>query len=115
MSGQWRCVRINIPTTGEAVIEGLPTWNREGLLVGIGIRPSRYRDIAGLAQWLSDGPYEVDIDSVLHLLEPEGAAARQHTAYLLQASGNREATQAIVRVSTCRYCMARAAQTRQLV
>lgn len=91
MTGQWRCVRIDIPASGATVIDGLATWNREGLLVGIGVRPSGYKDIAGLAQWLSEAPYEVDIDVVLHLLESAGAASRHRTAYLLQVSGNREA------------------------
>lgn len=96
MSGQWRCVRINIPASGATMIDGLATWNREGLLVGIGVRPSGYKDIAGLAQWLSEAPYEVDIGLVVHLLESMGAASRQRTAYLLQVSGNREAAHVII-------------------
>lgn len=96
MSGQWRCVRIEIPNEGVTVINGLPTWDREGLLVGISIRPSGYKDIAGLGQWLSERPFDVDINKVLRLRASASAAARQRTAYLLQVSGNREAAQEIV-------------------
>lgn len=96
MNGQWRCVRIDIPAPGITVIDGLPTWNREGLLVGIGVRPSGYKDIAGLAQWLSEVPYGVDIDVLLELLGSEGAAARQRTTYMLQTSGNHAAARQIV-------------------
>ena len=96
MSGQWRCVRIEIPHEGITVINGLPTWGREGLLVGIGIRPSGYKDVAGLGQWLSEAPFDVDTDKVLRLLVSASAAARQRTAYLLQGSGNRKAAQEIV-------------------
>lgn len=98
MSGQWRCVRIEIPNEGVTVINGLPTWNREGLIVGIGIRPSGYKDTAGLGQWLSEATYDADHDLVLRLLESAGAAARQRTAYLFQVAGNREVAQEIVSV-----------------
>lgn len=96
MSGQWRCVRIEIPDEGIIVIDDLPTWDREGLLVGIGIRPSGYKDIAGLGQWLSARPFDVDTDKVLRLLASASAAARQRTAYLLRVSGDREAAQEII-------------------
>lgn len=96
MSRQWRCVRTEIPNEGLTVISDLPTWDREGLLVGIGIRPSGYKDIAGLGQWLSEAPFDVDTDKVLRLLASARAAARQRTAYLLHASGNHEAAQTIV-------------------
>ncbi|MCI1691653.1 MAG: hypothetical protein LKI58_08150 [Actinomyces sp.] len=96
MNGQWRCVHIEIPNEGVTVINDLPTWDREGLLVGIGIRPSGYKDTPGLGQWLSDPPFDVDTDKVLRLLASASAAARQRTAYLLQASGNHEAAHKII-------------------
>jgi hypothetical protein len=96
MNGQWRCVRVEIPNEGVTVINDLPTWDREGLLVGIGIRPSGYKDTPGLGQWLSDPPFDVDTDKVLRLLASASAAARQRTAYLLQASGNHEAAHKII-------------------
>lgn len=96
MSGQWRCVRIDMPPEHLTQIEGLPVWDRESLIVGIGIRPSGYKDVAGLGQWLSVTPYEVDLATVVELLAPAGAAARQRTAYLLHASGNRAGAQKII-------------------
>jgi len=88
MSGQWRYVRVEMTEEGITTINGLPVWNREGLIVGIGVRPSGYKDVAGLGQWLSASSYEVDTARVIRLLAPMGAAARQRTAYLLLVSGN---------------------------
>lgn len=88
MSGQWRYVRVEMPEEGVKTINGLPVWDREGLIVGIGVRPSGYKDVAGLGQWLSASLYEVDTEKVIRLLTAMGAAARQRTAYLLLLSGN---------------------------
>lgn len=96
LGGEWRYVRVEMPDEGIATINGLPVWDREGLIVGIGIRPSGYKDAAGLGQWLSASSYEVDAEKVIRLLAPMGAASRQRTAYLLQASGNVPGTQQIV-------------------
>lgn len=88
MSGQWRYVRVEMPEEGVKTINGLPVWDREGLIVGIGVRPSGYKDVAGLGQWLSASSYEGDTEKVIRLLTAMGAAARQRTAYLLLVSGN---------------------------
>lgn len=86
--GEWRYVRIEMPDEGVATINGLRTWNREGLIVGIAVRPSSYQDTAGLGQWMSAEAFEVDIEKVIRMLDAMGAAARQRAAYLLGASGN---------------------------
>ncbi|HMS74680.1 hypothetical protein [Gordonia sp. (in: high G+C Gram-positive bacteria)] len=96
MSGQWRCVRIVMPPECLTQIDGLPSWDRECLIVGIGIRPSGYKDIAGLGQWLSVAPYQVDLPKIVELLAPASSAARQRTSYLLNASGNRAGAQQII-------------------
>lgn len=96
LGGEWRYVRIELSDEGIGQIEGLPSWNLEGLLVGIGVRPSGYKDVAGLGQWLSTLPYEVDVEKIIRLLAPMGAAARQRTAYLLKAAGNSEGALRIV-------------------
>lgn len=96
LGGEWRYVRVEMPEEGIAKIDGLPVWDREGLIVGIGVRPAGYKDVAGLGQWLSASSYEVDVESVLRLLAPMGAAARQRTAYLLLASGNLTGAKQIV-------------------
>lgn len=96
MSGQWRHVRVGIPEEGITTISGLPVWDREGLIVGIGVRPSGYQDVAGLGQWLSESSYEVDAARAIRLLVPMGAAARQRTAYLLLVSGNLAAAKQVI-------------------
>lgn len=90
LGGEWRHVRVELPDEGIGQVDGLPSWNLEGLLVGIGARPSGYKDVAGLGQWLSAMPREVDVEKIIRLLAPMTAAARQRTAYLLKASGNSE-------------------------
>lgn len=42
------------------------------------------------------GPYEIDGPKLIELLATEGSAARQRTAYLLNASGNRQVAQQII-------------------
>lgn len=96
LGGEWRYVRVELPDEGIGRIDGLPSWNREGLFVGIGVRPSGYKDVAGLGQWLSTSPHEVDAEKVIRLLAPVGAAARQRTAYLLQLAGNFEGALRVV-------------------
>lgn len=94
--GAWRYVRVDLPVTAITTVNGLPTWGLEGLIVGIAIRPSAYRDLAGLGQWMVTVPGQVDVAKVLALLEPRRAGVRQRTAYLLSASGDRRAAEAIV-------------------
>lgn len=86
--GEWRYVRIEIPKAGITTTNGLRAWDSEGLIVGIAVRPSGYKDVAGLGQWLAASPYEVDAEKIIRLLARTGAASRQRTAYLLRASGN---------------------------
>lgn len=98
LSGEWRCVRVEMPDEGVGLIDGLPVWGREALLVGIGQRPSGYKDVAGLGQWLSAFPQEVDVEKVVRLLESMGAPGRQRTAYLLRVLGDRQGAQRVVDV-----------------
>lgn len=88
LTGDWRHVHIHIPEEGVSTINGLPTWDREGLIVGIAVRPSSYKDVAGLGQWLSDSAFDADITKIIHLLEPMGDAIRQRAAYLLSAAAS---------------------------
>lgn len=96
LGADWRYVRVEMPEEGIATINGLRVWDREGLIVGVGVRPSGYRDVAGLGQWLSASSYEVDAEKVVRLLAPMSAASRQRTAYLLGASGNVDGAEQIV-------------------
>jgi hypothetical protein len=94
--GDWRYVRIELPEVGLTTVNGLRSWNLEGLIVGTAVRPSAYKDIAGLGQWLPDAVTRVDVDTVIHLLETKPRATAQRAAYLLGSAGNHDARAAIV-------------------
>jgi hypothetical protein len=96
LAGQWRYVRIALAEQGTMLVDGLPSWNVEGLLVGIAARPSSYRDVAGLGQWLADAGRSADAETLIGLLAPMGAATSQRAAYLLGAAGNTGAAAEIV-------------------
>jgi hypothetical protein len=51
----------------------------------IAARPSAYKDVAGLGQWLAE-IRRLDVETVIDLLQPMRAAARQRAAYLLSVS-----------------------------
>lgn len=96
LAGDWRVVTLMLPAEGIATVERLPTWNLEGLLVGIAVRPSAYRDMAGLGQWLPEAAGRVDTDALVRLLDALPSAARQRAAYLLAVSGNSEASAEVI-------------------
>ena len=96
LKGTWRKVQIDLPERALTTIAGLPAWSREGLLVGIAVRPSAYQDFAGLGQWLGAVPYGVDVSTLVRALDGVTAAARQRAAYLLWASGNVDAATAVI-------------------
>lgn len=96
LAGDWRYVHIELPEVGLTTINGLPSWNLEGLIVGIAVRPSAYKDAAGLGQWLPAAVTDVDVDAVIRLLNTMSRATAQRAAYLLGAAGNDDARAAIV-------------------
>lgn len=91
LAGDWRVVTLVLPEEGIATVDRLPTWNLEGLLVGIAVRPSAYRDMPGLGQWLPEVAGRVDTDVIVRLLDTLPSSAKQRAAYLLAVSGNSEA------------------------
>ena len=98
LAGEWRSVGVEISELGLTTVNDLPTWNREGLIVGIASRPSGYKDVAGLGQWLSEIPNRLAVDVVIELLEAERPTTRQRAAYLLGAAGDVAARTAIMKV-----------------
>lgn len=96
MAGHWRYVRIEMAEEGITAVQGLPSWNREGLIVGIAVRPSCYKDIAGLGQWLGAAVYQADVARIIRLLKPMSVAASQRATYLLKASQNIAGAEAIL-------------------
>lgn len=85
-AGDWRSVSVDLGPQGAASINGLPTWTIDGLLVGVAARPSGYRDVAGLGQWLELGAHRADVAAVISLLQSQSAATRQRAAYLFSAT-----------------------------
>ena len=81
----WRMITSALPVTAATVINDLRTWTVEALLVGIGERPTNYRDTAGLAQWLPEAADRADVETMIDLLSTLPIAARQRTAYLFSA------------------------------
>lgn len=96
LSRAWRYVRIELAQAGLTTINGLPSWNLDGLIVGIAMRPSAYKDVAGLAQWLPQAGAAVNVDTVISLLASMPRASAQRAAYLLGSAGNRDARTAVV-------------------
>lgn len=78
----WRVITSALPDTASTVINNLQVWTLEALLVGIGERPTNYRDTAGLAQWLPEAANRADVAAIDDLLSVLPVAARQRTAYL---------------------------------
>lgn len=96
-AGEWRSVSVDLGAQGTTSINGLPTWTVDALLVGVAARPSGYRDVAGLGQWLELGAHRADVDTVISLLKSHGAATRQRAAYLFSATLFNEKADAVVR------------------
>jgi hypothetical protein len=83
----WRAVAIDLPAEGRGVHDGLPCWTVNGLLAGVAIRPSGYRDLAGLAQWLPDAGGQLDTDTLSACLTDAPRSAWQRAAYLARVAG----------------------------
>lgn len=81
---RFRIVHVDLPTEALDQVDQLPLWSVEALLVGIAARPSSYRDLAGLAQWLPDSGPRIDYERLLKCLSAANASTRQRTIYLLQ-------------------------------
>jgi len=86
----WRCVHVDLGPSASTALNGLPTWTVDALVVGIAARPSGYRDVAGLAQWLPDAARQIDVAEIIRLLRPLNDATRQRASYLLTAVGGTE-------------------------
>lgn len=93
--GDWRYIRLPLPAAAIIDVDGLPTWGREGLLVGIAARPSGYHDVAGLAQWLTSMSVPLDPDLVVSLVKEFPQSVKQRTAYLLSVAGMDDSSQQV--------------------
>lgn len=84
---EWRMVTVATPAEGLDRRDYLPTWNLEGLIAGIALRPSGYLDLPGLAQWLPDIGAGLREQNLLACLTNAPASAWQRAAYLVRLAG----------------------------
>lgn len=94
--GEWRVITSALPDTASTVINNLRVWTLEALLVGIGERPTNYRDTAGLAQWLPEAAGRANVAAISDLLSALPVAVRQRTAYLFSAVDEHNARDTIL-------------------
>lgn len=93
---EWRVITTALPSTASTMINDLRVWTVEALLVGIGERPTNYRDMAGLAQWLSEAASRANVSVMRELLRLLPIAATQRTAYLFAAVDDHHARDQIL-------------------
>ncbi len=80
----FRLVHVELPDAAVEHVDQLPVWGVDALLVGVATRPSSYRDLAGLAQWLPDSGPRIDYERLLACLSAANSSTRQRLIYLLQ-------------------------------
>jgi hypothetical protein len=83
----FRVVRLDLPVEAISPVDGLPVWGVEALLAGVATRPSSYRDLAGLAQWLPESSARLDYELLLACVRDANASTKQRTIYLLDLAG----------------------------
>jgi hypothetical protein len=96
LAGDWRYVRLDMPSEGIADVNGLQSWSFNGLLVGIATRPSGYRDVPGLAQWIETSGDRVDEVIIKRLLNGSPDSVRQRVAYLLVLMDTQESARRVL-------------------
>jgi len=83
----WRYVTVALPDSAQVERDGLVYWSMTGLIAGIAFRPSGYRDLAGLAQWLPEAGAQLDQSILMEALEAAASSVRQRAAYLARLAG----------------------------
>ena len=87
---EWRAVTLELQAEGLTAVDRLPTWNLEGLILGIATRPSSYRDMPGLGQWLPHSLGSLDLEKLDLLLSDARSTTRQRAACLVGIGGKVE-------------------------
>jgi AbiEi antitoxin C-terminal domain len=95
---EFRVVHLAMPDSAITPVDGLPVWTVEALLMGVATKPSSYRDLAGLAQWLPDAGPRVDFDLLVTCLEPANASSRQRAIYLLELANRIDLAERLARL-----------------
>jgi hypothetical protein len=69
------------------LIQGLPVWRVESLLVLIGVQPSSFRDWPNMSEWLGRACERLERGLVIHELEGRPRSAWMRTGYVLAHGG----------------------------
>lgn len=94
----FRVVHVDLPEEAIDRVDGLPVWGVEALLVGVATKPSSYRDLAGLAQWLPESGARVDDELLLVCLREANASTKQRTIYLLELADRLDLAEDLARL-----------------
>ena len=78
---------MDLPPSTRVEGDGLVYWTATGLIAGIAFRPSGYRDLVGLAQWLPEVGERLDPGVLAEALKDATSSARQRAAYLARLAG----------------------------
>jgi len=84
---EWRRVTVELPESAYMERDGLVYWTATGLIAGIAIRPSGYKDLAGLAQWLPEVAAQLNPEALIKALESAAPTALRRAAYLARLAG----------------------------
>jgi hypothetical protein len=94
----WRVTNVVVPDVGLAMIDELPSWNINGLIAGIAIRPGGYHDVPGLAQWLLGVGNRLDAETIESCLAGAPQSVWQRASYLVGLAGNQKLSVALASV-----------------
>jgi hypothetical protein len=94
----FRVVHVDLPEESIDRVDGLPVWGVEALLVGVAAKPSSYRDLAGLAQWLPESGARIDYELLLACLGDANASTKQRTIYLLELAKRPDLAERLARL-----------------
>jgi hypothetical protein len=93
--GAFRAVRHPAQLQAE-VIDGLPTWRVESLLVLMAAKPGLYRDWRNVAEWLAEAMERIDDDRFREELVGRRRSTWARTAYLAARGGRGELAQELI-------------------
>lgn len=86
----WRAVRFDMPSNGVTVVNGLPIWTVESLVVGMALRPDSFKDWPNVGEWLPRATSQLDPARLIERLAVAPRSAWQRAGYLM-AMGSSEA------------------------
>ncbi len=86
LASEYRVVRAR-PKLPTKIIDGLPVWTIESLLVGMAQHPTSFRDWPNVLEWLPQAVASVDPAKLARELDGQPRSVSTRTAYLLERGG----------------------------